>query len=317
MGRHALRRGGLAAAVSSLAVAVAAASVVVLSEGGDSAEAAEAAGTTTVTLTDPSSTTPRTDRPYVDGDTGFLHRQTGRSGLLWTDFATGTTVTVENADGVYTPGTGCTVIGSECRTAWYGVDADLVALPATATDAYATLWDPATATSKKVSWNGSTQYGQGYYRALAGDTIVTTNSLIDRVDGEWRTRKVTGDTVNIQSEGVLAADASGLLVQNSTFGSLHYIDLASAVSTQVFESGTSDATYLMSGDRVGWYYNGTAELHLKSRTDLTADEQVVTLPTHPGALDGDPVLVGDWLVLPLSSSALGSKLIAVNITDPT
>ncbi|WP_329336909.1 VCBS repeat-containing protein [Streptomyces sp. NBC_00663] len=317
MGRHALRRGGLAAAVSSLAVAVAAASVVVLSEGGDSAEAAEAAGTTTVTLTDPSSTTPRTDRPYVDGDTGFLHRQTGRDGLLWTDFATGATVTVANADGVYTPGTGCTVIGSECRTAWYGVDADLVALPATANDAYATLWDPATATSKKVSWNGSLQNGQGYYRALAGDTIVTTNSLIDRVDGEWRTRKVTGDAVNIQSEGVLAADASGLLVQNSTYGALHYVDLASAVSTQAFESGTSDATYLMSADRVGWYYNGTAELHLKSRTDLTADEQVITLPAHPGALDGDPVLVGDWLLLPLSSSALGAKLIAVNITDPT
>ncbi|MFF5496011.1 FG-GAP repeat domain-containing protein [Streptomyces aquilus] len=317
MGRHALRRGGLAAAVSSLAVAVAAASFVVLTEGGDSAEAAETAGTTTVTLTDPSSTTPRTDRPYVDGDTGFLHRQTGRDGLLWTDFATGATVTVENADGVYTPGTGCTVIGSECRTAWYGVDGDLVALPATTSDAYATLWDPATATSKKVSWNSSVQYGQGYYRALAGDTIVTTNSLIDRVDGEWRTRKVTGDAVNIQSEGVLAADASGLLVQNSTYGSLHYVDLASAVSTQAFDSGTSNASYLMSADRVGWYYSGTGELHLKSRTDLTAAEQVVTLPANPGALDGDPVLVGDWLLLPLSSSALGSKLIAVNITDPT
>ncbi|MER7185348.1 FG-GAP-like repeat-containing protein [Streptomyces hyaluromycini] len=319
MGRHALRRGGLAAAVSSLAVAVVAASVVVLSEGGGSAEAAEA-DTTAITLVDPSSTTPRTDRPYVAGATGFLHRQTGRTGLLWSDYATGRTVTVENAAGVYTPGTGCTNIGSECRDAWYGSDSDLVALPTTANDGYATLWDPATATAKKVSWNSSTQYGQGYYRALAGDTIVTTNSLIDKVDGvdgEWRTRKVTGDATNVGSEDVLAADPAGVFVSESTYGSLRYIDIASAVTTTAFTDATYASHYVMSEDRIGWYQSGTAELHLKSRTDLAAAEQVVTLPAHPGALDGDPVLVGDWLLLPLSSSALGSQLLAVNVDDPS
>lgn len=316
MGRHALRRGGLAAAVSSLAVAVAAASVVVLSEGGGFAEAAEA-GTTAITLVDPSSTTPRTDRPYVAGDTGFLHRQTGRTGLLWTDYATGKTVTVENAGGVYTPGTGCTSIGSVCRNAWYGSDSDLVALPTTTSDAYATLWDPATATSKKVTWNGSVQYGQGYYRALAGDTIVTTHSLIDKVDGAWRVRKVTGDATSVGSEDVLAADSSGVFVKNSTFGSLHYIDIESAVSTQVFTGADNSPRFVMSADRIGWYDDGLAELHLKSRTDLTAAEQVVSLPSHPGALDGPPVLIGDWLLLPLSSSSLGSKLLAVDVNDPS
>lgn len=315
MGRHALRRGGLAAAVSSLAIAVAAASVVVLSESGGPAEAAEA-GTTAITLVDPGSTTPRTDRPYVAGDTGFLHRQTGRPGLLWTDYATGTTVTVENAAGVYTPGTGCTSIGSECRNAWYGSDSDLVALPTTANDAYATLWDPATATSKKVSWNGSLQYGQGYYRALAGDTIVTTQALIDKVDGEWRTRKVTGDATGVGSEDVFAADSSGVLWSVDS-GRIGYIDVASAVNTYVFTDATYASHHVMSEDRIGWYQSGTAELHLKSRTDLTAAEQVVTLPAHPGTLDGDPVLVGDWLLLPLSSSSLGSKLLAVDVDDPS
>ncbi|MFF3461833.1 FG-GAP repeat domain-containing protein [Streptomyces sp. NPDC002619] len=315
MGRHALRRGGLAAAVSSLAVAVVAASVVVLSEGGGSAEAAEA-DTTAITLVDPSSTTPRTDRPYVAGDTGFLHRQTGRTGLLWTDYATGRTVTVENADGVYTPGTGCTYIGSECRNAWYGSDSDLVALPTTANDAYATLWDPATATSKKVSWNGSIQYGQGYYRALAGDTIVTTHSLIDKVDGESRTRKVTGDATSVGSEDVLASDSAGVLWSVDS-GRIGYIDVASAVNTYAFTNATYASHYVMSEDRIGWYQAGTAELHLKSRTDLTAAEQVVTLPTNPGTLDGDPVLVGDWLLLPLSSSSLGSQLLAVDVNDPS
>ncbi|MFF9806530.1 FG-GAP repeat domain-containing protein [Streptomyces coeruleorubidus] len=315
MGRHAPRRGGLAAAVSTLVIAVAAASVTVLSEGGGSAEAAEG-DTTAITLIDPSTTTPRTDRPYVAGDSGFLHRQTGRAGLLWTDYTTGRTVTVENASGVYTPGTGCTYIGSTCRKAWYGSDSDLVALPTTTSDAYATLWDPATATSRKVTWNGSTQYGQGYYRALAGGTIVTTNSLIDKVDGAWRTRKVTGDAVYVGSEDVLAADSSGVfwMLDGST---LDYIDIESAVNTKVFTSVGSIAEYVMSADRIGWYDAGTAVLHLKSRTDLTAAEQVVTLPTHPGELDGDPVLVGDWLLLPLSSSSLGSKLLAVNVNDPS
>lgn len=319
MGRHALGRGGPAAAVSSLVVAVVAASVVVLAEGGGSAEATEA-DTTAVTLVDPSSGTPRTDRPYVAGDTGFLHRQTGRTGMLWSDYATGRTVTVENAAGVYTPGTGCTSIGSACRTAWYGSDGDLVALPATANDAYATLWDPATATSKKVSWNGSTQYGQGYYRALAGDTIVTTNSLIDEADGAdggWRTRKVTGDATNVGTEDVLAADSAGVFVAERTFGTLHYIDIASAVSTTLFPDAPDAGRYVMSEDRVGWYQPGAAELHLKSRTDLTAAEQVVTLPANPGALDGDPVLAGHWLLLPLSSDALGSRLLAVDVDDPS
>ncbi|MDN0198322.1 VCBS repeat-containing protein [Streptomyces sp. S.PNR 29] len=315
MGRHAPRRGGLAAAVSSLVIAVAAASVTVLSQGSGSAEAA-GGDTTAITLVDPSSATPRTDRPYVAGDSGFLHRQSGRSGLLWTDYATGRTVTVENADGVYTPGTGCTYLGSECRNAWYGSDSDLVALPTTTSDAYATLWDPATATSRKVSWNGSIQYGQGYYRALAGDTIVTTQSLIDKVDGAWRTRRVTGDATSVGSEDVLAADSSGVLWSVGT-GTIGYIDVASAVNTYAFTDATYASHYVMSEDRIGWYQAGTAELHLKSRTDLTGPEQVVTLPANPGTLDGDPVLVGDWLLLPLSSSSLGSKLLAVDVNDPS
>ncbi|MFD7407375.1 FG-GAP repeat domain-containing protein [Streptomyces sp. NPDC059866] len=312
MGRHALRRGGLAAAVSSLTVAVAAASVVVLSEGGGSAEAAEA-DTTAITLVDPSSTTPRTDRPYVDGDSGFLHWQTGRTGLLWTDHATGRTVTVENADGVYTPVSNCKYIGWDCYTAWYGTDSDLVALPTSTSDEFATLWDPATATSRKVTWNST----HGDYAALVGNTIVTTYSLIDKVDGAWRVRRVTGDTASTHAGDVLAADSSGVFVENSTFGSLHYIDIASAVSTEAFTGADNSPRYVMSADRIGWYDDGLAELHLKSRTDLTAAEQVVTLPSHPGTLDGPPVLIGDWLLLPLSSSSLGSKLLAVDVNDPS
>ena len=314
MGRHALRRGGLAAAVSSLAVAVAAASVVVLSEGGGSAEAAEA-DTTAITLVDPSSSTPRTERPYVAGDTGFLHRQTGTTGMLWTDYATGKTVTVKRGDGsVFVPSSVCS-IDAECRTAWFGSDSDLVALgPASTTYASTvTLWDPATGTVKSLSWNGSTT--DGYYRALAGDTVVTSYALIDLVDGTKRVRKVTGEGTNIQDKEVVAADSKGVLWARS--GAIDYIDIESAVNAGAFTGATAADHHVMSADRIGWYDDDTAVLHLKPRADLTAAEQVVTLPAHPGALDGDPVLVGDWLLLPLSSSDLGSKLLAVDVNDPS
>ncbi|MCT9075012.1 FG-GAP repeat domain-containing protein [Streptomyces fulvoviolaceus] len=314
MGRHALRRGGRAALVSTLAVAVAAGTITLFSgsEDGGTAQAAEAAATTGVTLTDPSDTEPRTDRPYVDGDTGFLHWQTDRTGLLWTDHTTGATVTVENSDGVYTPVGHCKYLGWDCSAGWYGSDSDLVALPASTGDEYATLWDPATATSKKVSWSST----HGDYRALAGNTIVTTYSLIDKVDGAWRTREVTGDPMGVGSEDVLGADSAGVLWSADT-GTIAYIDVESAVNTTVFTDATYASNYVMSEDRIGWYQSGAATLHLKSRTDLTAAEQVVTLPSNPGTLDGDPVLVGDWLLLPLSSSSLGSKLLAVDVTDPS
>lgn len=315
MGRHAPRRGGRAALVSTLAVAVAAGSITLFSgsqDGRGAAQAAEAAGTTGITLTDPGAD-PRTVRPFSAGDTGFLHRQAGFPGLRWTDYTTGDTVTVENAGSVYTPGSGCTYLDSACRTAWYGSDSDLVGLPTTANDAYATLWDPATATSRRVSWGSASN---GYYRTLAGDTIVTTYSLIDKVDGTWTTRKVTGDATGVGSADVLGADSSGVLWSAGT-STISYIDVDSAVNTYVFTGTTYATHHVMSEDRIGWYRSGTAELHLKSRTDLTAAEQLVTLPSNPGTLDGDPVLVGDWLLLPLSSSSLGSKLLAVNVDDPS
>ncbi|MFI9767502.1 FG-GAP repeat domain-containing protein [Streptomyces sp. NPDC052415] len=298
MGRHALRRGGLAAAVSSLVVAVAATSVVVLSEGGDTAEAAETATTTRIALSDPSSTAPREDRPFVAGESGYLHQADGMAGLLWTDYATGDTVTVKNADGgVYVPTDTC-----ECRPARYGTDTDLVALPSAPSDTSVTLWDPATATSKAVTWTSSSQ---GYYRALAGDTVVTNYSLIDFVDGVQRTRRMTGEWTNIQDKEVVAADSKGVLWARD--GGIHYVDVDSAVNTEVFAGYGAD--YVMSADRIGWYERSTGELHLKSRTDLTAPEQVVALP-YPAEVNGEPVLVGDWLLLPS-----GLEVVALSLTD--
>ncbi|MFE1443018.1 FG-GAP repeat domain-containing protein [Streptomyces sp. NPDC058739] len=312
MGRHALRRGGQAAAVCSLVVAVAASSLLVLSsEDGEAAETA--AGTTGITLTDPSTTAARTERPYVVGDSGFLHRHAGKDGLLWTDYATGRTVTVGEASGVYTPDTACATVDSACRDAWYGSDGDTVALPRTASDAQATLWDPATGTTRTVEWNAE---DHGYYRALAGDTILTTSALLDEVDGAWRTRPVGGESTSVRSTDVRAADSSGVLVADGNYG-LAYIDVETAVATTAFTDTSYIPKTVMNEDRVGWYDTYSGSLHLKSRKDLAAPEQQVEVPELSGGLDGEPVLVGDWVLLPRYVSKTVTKLLAVNLTDPT
>ncbi|MFI6336030.1 FG-GAP repeat domain-containing protein [Streptomyces sp. NPDC050535] len=314
MGRHALRRGGLAAAVSALAVAVAA--VTIYSEGSGSAEAAttEAVGTTEITLVDPSSATPRVDRPLTAGTTGFLHRQSGVAGLLWTDYADGTTVTVENASGVYTPSAPCASLGSACRTAWYGSDGDLVALPTAATSKSVTLWDPAT--HKTSAFTSSYEY-----RALAGDTVVTASTLVDTVDGVRRSRPITGlgGVYGIGASEVVAADSAGVLYGYGSY--LSYVDVDTAVATLAFTDVGANVFYVQSEDRFGWYEPGTGDLHLKSRTDPSAAEQVVDLPPvtiigQPalGALDGEPVLIGDWLLLP-THTRTGTAITAHSLAD--
>ncbi|MGW3407845.1 FG-GAP repeat domain-containing protein [Streptomyces sp. NPDC000888] len=314
MGRHALRRGGLAAAVSALAVAVAA--VTVYSEAGGSAEAAttEAAATTGITLTDPTSDTHRDDRPLTAGTTGFLHRQSGVAGLLWTDYATNTTVTVENASGVYTPSAPCASLGSLCSTAWFGSDGDLVALPTAATTKSVTLWDPAT--RKTSTFTSSYEY-----RALAGDTVVTAHTLIDTVDGVRRSRTITGidGVYGIGASEVVAADSAGVLYGSGSY--LSYVDVDTAVATQAFTDVGSNVFYVQSEDRFGWYEPGTGDLHLKSRTDPAGTEQVVDLPPvtiigQPalGSLDGEPVLIGDWLLLP-THTRTGTAITAHSLAD--
>ncbi|MDG9718480.1 VCBS repeat-containing protein [Streptomyces sp. DH24] len=314
MGRHAPRRGGLTAAVSSLVVAVAAASVVLTQDGtparaATTATTATATATTGITLTDPASTYPRTTRPYVAGQTGYLHRQHGVPGMLWTDYADGTTVTVRTSAGVYTPGTGCTVIGSECRTAWYGSGTDLVALPPSNPATSVTLWDPVSDELTTVA----TEDKYSYYRALAGRTVVTSHALIDYPDGQRRVRPITGDWANIQDKEIVAADSGSVLFLRG--GVLHHIDLATTVNTEALSEVPSAARFVLSEDRFGWYHAGSGTLHLKSRSDPAGPVQVVTVP-YQAALDGAPLLTGDRLLLPRDTSS-GTVLTELSLTDGT
>ncbi|MCT9008160.1 FG-GAP repeat domain-containing protein [Streptomyces rhizosphaerihabitans] len=305
MGRNAPRRRGLAAAVSAFAVAVAAATIAVLPQHDASADpAAPAANASEITLTDPADTQPRADRPLVAGASGFLHRQTGITGLLWTDYADGTSTVVRTADGVYAPAGVCASLGSStCPTAWYGSDADLVALPSSGSVA---LWDPATRTTSSFTSDEG-------YRGLAGRTVVTEESLHDLVDGTWRSRAITPDWVRITSGAITAADRHGALFKVDSY--LYYLDLATATATQVFSGMDARPYTVLSDDRIGWYDPAGGNLHVKPRTDPEAAEQVIDLPTPGAQLDGTPVLSGDRLLLPLHTGTGTSALRADSLLD--
>lgn len=305
MGRHAPRRRGLAAAVSSIAVAVAAATLAVLPQNGASADPAAPAGSTSeITLTDPAGTQPRADRPLVAGTSGFLHRQTGVTGLVWTDYTDGTSTVVKNADGVYVPSGSCASLGGvNCAVAWYGSDSDLVALPSAGSVA---LWDPATRTSTSITTKEA-------YRGLAGRTVLTEYSVHDRVDGTWRSRPITPDFMRINSLAVSAADAHGALIDLGS--NVYYLDLATAAAVQAFPSPGSGQYALLDDDRIGWYDTASGNLHLKPRSDPGADAQLIDLPSPGVQLDGTPVLAGDWLLLPLHTGTGTSELRAVSLKD--
>jgi hypothetical protein len=299
VGRHALRRGRLAAAVSITSLAVVAGLVPLLVE--------SAAGTAQATTADsrvvvenPSDDTPRSERLLAVGATGFLHQQNGAGGdLLWTGYADGATTTVKDANGVYTVAKPC-VYASTCPAGWYGQAADSVTLPPAASTKTVSLWDPATQELRTVT-------SGYYYRATYGSTLLTAYSLVDFVDGQKRARELTGDATYIGAAP--AGDAAGALVTSGSTG-VGYLDFATATVTEAWAATSSDAEFVLTADQVGWWEPATG-LHLKPRTDLTAEE-TVQATGGDSSQDYRPVVVGDWLLLDPDDSA--TTVTAISLT---
>jgi hypothetical protein len=334
VGRNAPRRRGTSALVSTLAVALAAGTITLFAtpDGAGSAQAAPAAGTGTseILLDDPSSTTPRSDRLLSAGTTGFLHRQAGVAGLLWTDYANDTTVTVQGPTGVYKPTTTtCYDIQARCASGMYGQAADNVALPHASYGDPVSLWKPDGSALRTVDLDPSDYvgtYGETVV-AVEDNSFITTDHpehyrlhLVDLVDGKQRDRVVDGYpadswwsktvTQTGDENGFLltysAADAAG--TSSYTVG---YLDFATARLTPVFTGLDASPDLVLTDDRVGWYTEA-AGLHLKPRADLSAEE---TVPVAGEEIVGSPVpvIVGDWLLLATSDGPVTAQ----SLTDGT
>ncbi|BDH08815.1 FG-GAP repeat domain-containing protein [Streptomyces seoulensis] len=332
MGRHALRRGGLTAAVSALAVAVA--TGVTLSGGGEAAQAAgkPTAGTTEIVLDDPRTETPRAERLLAAGTTGFLHRQSGVAGLLWTRYADGDTTPVDgppNGPGYrpYQPATAnCGDIAASCPSGTFGQGADTVALPHRTYTEPVSLWTPGGGAPRTLDMPRTEYVGTygGTVVAAHWDTPVDAEprawlQLLDLTDDGQRDRTVTGWPAG-QEWGAgtsrRTGDAKGALISHPaprdasggpTTYDIGYLDFATAEFTEVFHGADAGLSLVLTDDRLGWYSPGGG-LHLKSRTGLTAAE---TVPVAATGAVGSPVLVGDWLVLVADRGAVT----AVSLTD--
>jgi hypothetical protein len=321
MGRHALRRGRLAAAVSITSLAVVAGLVPLLVDSAaGTAQAAESTRSQIVVDT-PGTATPRSDRLLAAGETGFLHRQGDIDGLLWTSYADGTTVGVEGPDGVYEPESPCYDIYETCRSGWYGGGGDTVALPDSLTKVH--LWTPGSAGLKTVGLYSSVSEQTTQYIGTFGSTVIAVGSaepsgdsleLNDFLDGARRTRLVTGFPTAGRVAGVLGGDESGALLMYilDEVTRIGYLDFAAGTFTDAFAGADNSAAGVLTDDSVGWY-TSTSGLHLKPRTDLAADE---TVPVAPGATTGGrAVLVGNWLLLEPDNSSASTSVKAVSLTD--
>ncbi|WP_392965048.1 FG-GAP repeat domain-containing protein [Streptomyces sp. LN245] len=340
MGRHALRRGGPAVLVSTLAVALAAGTITLFSgspDGAGSAQAAPAvgaAGTTEILLDDPSNETPRSDRLLTAGATGFLHRQAGVAGLLWTDYEDDTTVTVQGPSGIYKPTTTtCWDLQARCASGMYGQAVDTVALPHASYGDPVSLWKPGGGALRTVDLSQSADYVGTY-----GDTLVTIEwngvvdgeeldgyrlHLVDLVDGKQRDRVVTGypaeGSGNVSSSRT--GDENGFLLAYAVYDAngdvasytVSYLDFGTGQFTPVFTGLDASPELVLTDDRVGWYTEA-AGLHLKPRADLSSEESVpVAGEETAGSPAPVPVVVGDWLVLAVS----GGAVTAESLTDGT
>ncbi|MGI5456358.1 FG-GAP-like repeat-containing protein [Streptomyces sp. CA-249302] len=337
MGRHAPRRGGRAALVSVLAVAVAAGSITLFS-GTEHSSAAPAAtpGTTELVLDDPSSTTPRAERLLAAGETGFLHRQSDVDGLLWTDYAEGTTVPVRTGSGdVYEPeGEPCYSVADICPSGRYGQGTDTVVLPSY-DDYDLSLWTPGAGVSDTFRTRSREYVGTyGDTIVLAKDDAViddttvdgTTPELIDYVDGEQRQRWVTGYPAAEKwwASGMFkrTGDKKGALLAYPVYAdgalksyTVGYLDFTTAHFTVAFTDAGAQPQLVLTEDKVGWYTEA-AGLHLKPRTDLTAAE-TTPVPGEDTAGTPVPVLVGDWLVLATDGGAVRAVSLADGTTTKT
>ncbi|MFD8718133.1 FG-GAP-like repeat-containing protein [Streptomyces sp. NPDC059629] len=259
--------------------------------------------------------TPRRDRIYSAGPTGYLHAQEGRSGYLWTSYDTGTTTGLGNLARLELPG-------------YLGSSSDVVTDVVSPTRKVV-LRDLSAGTATDVALT------HGTYEATFGAHVLTQarNTDSSRVlrlygggapaDGTLVDGWPTGITTNFS---VLGGDSSTAVIGYGLPNGEHHlalVDLTAARVTGDVVVPAVPAGVALSADRLVWWSDiGTA--HVLDRTDLSAVGTTVPLP----GTEGIPYvgIAGRWLVVARSVPSdpndqvdtSGERLMAVPLTggDP-
>ncbi|MEU3339198.1 FG-GAP-like repeat-containing protein [Streptomyces sp. NPDC006668] len=259
---------------------------------------------------------PRRDRIHSAGSGGYLHAQEGRSGYLWTSYATGTTTELGNLSRLELP-------------AYLGSSSDVVADVVSPTQRVV-LRDLSAGTATDIAIT------HGTYWATYGTHVLTQARDTDgnRVlwlygdgapaDGTPVTGWPTGITANFS---VLGGDGGTAVIgYGLANGERHLalVDLAAARVTGDVTVSVTPTAVALSADRLVWYRSDGAVAHVLDRADLSVAETTVALPGTQGTPYAG--IAGRWLVVARSVPSephdmvdtSGERLMAVPLTggDP-
>ncbi|MFF0080024.1 FG-GAP-like repeat-containing protein [Streptomyces canus] len=258
---------------------------------------------------------PRGDRIHTAGPSGYLHVQEGRSGYLWTSYATGATTELGDLPFLEIPG-------------YLGSSSDVVAEVVSPTEKVV-LRDMAAGTSTDVALT------HGTYQATFGSNVLTQARDTDGnrmpwlygagapADGTPVEGWPTGITTNFT---VLGGDTTTAVLDYAQPNGMHHlmlVDLATAKVTGDVTLNGKPTGVALSADRLVWW-SGLWSAHVLDRADLSAPATALQLP----GTEGTPSvgIAGKWLVVaravPASPRDLvdksGERLMAVPLTggDP-
>ncbi|MCX4698700.1 FG-GAP-like repeat-containing protein [Streptomyces sp. NBC_01373] len=258
---------------------------------------------------------PRADRIRSAGPSGYLHAQEGRSGYLWTSYATGATTELGDLPSLEIPG-------------YLGSSSDIVAEVVSPTEKVV-LRDMAAGTSTDVALTNGT------YQATFGTHVLTQARDADGnrtpwlygagtpADGTPVEGWPTGVTTNFTVLGGDGTTAVLNYAQPNGAQHLMLVDLATAKVTGDVTLNVVPTGVALSADRLVWW-SGLWSAHVLDRADLSAPATALKLP----GTEGTPSvgIAGNWLVVARSVPASpqdwvdksGERLMAVPLTggDP-
>ncbi|GAA4007150.1 FG-GAP-like repeat-containing protein [Streptomyces plumbiresistens] len=258
---------------------------------------------------------PRADRIRSAGPSGYLHAQEGRSGYLWTSYATGATTELGDLPSLEIPG-------------YLGSSSDIVAEVVSPTEKVV-LRDMAAGTSTDVALT------HGTYQATFGTHVLTQARDADGNRTPWLYGAGTpADGTPVEGWPTGVTTDFTVLAGDSTTAVLNYaqpngaqhlmlVDLATAKVTGDVTLNVVPTGVALSADRLVWW-SGLWSAHVLDRADLSAPATALKLP----GTEGTPSvgIAGNWLVVARSVPASpqdwvdksGERLMAVPLTggDP-
>ncbi|GAA2796093.1 FlgD immunoglobulin-like domain containing protein [Streptomyces showdoensis] len=220
-----------------------------------------------VVIPDAGRAKPREETLLQAGATGYVHRQEGTDGLLWTDTASGASTTLPTTaqsghSGLYiTTGGGAVTVTDIAKQT-----TTTIAIPA----------------------------GRGWYGVYNADGIVTSTAqadgtsvaltLVRSVDGGIVETPVTGVPQGTGTLSRVGQDDRGAVLRASLGGDLFYLHYATGTLTPLPAAFRNATTVRLAPDHVLAWSTGSGTLYTVPRTDASAQPVTTVVPAPVDSL---------------------------------